>query len=194
MLSECIIANQNPQSIEQLEVATAARRLAAQNWTLALIYEELQLSMFLNDANCQVMALDFKMKGDAVESFIGELYTFITRDPSTLAEEWQQLIAVAYDALHKIVAHALYRSQFLLSAKDTSKLLADAIKPGGGGILHSITDIKVAFQNKPDITLDIDDSAIEVEEKLAAKSEPPSSFGPSWVDDEVQRWHIEIDR
>lgn len=197
LLSECIIANQSFQLIEQLKAASAARQLAAQNWTLSLIYEELQFSMFSNDKKSsysQGIALDFRMKGDAVESFIGELYKFITCDPSTLNIEWQQMIPIAYEVIHKIVAHALYRGQFLLSAFDTNKILADAIKPGGGGILHSIGDIKAIFCNKADDSESASDVNIAVEEKQIIQPQPPICVLPGGVDDAVQHWAVEMDR
>ncbi len=172
-----------PTNLEEISSLSTIRMQSAQNWTLALLYEELNMPSFVKlKKNAIKKPLDFKDKGDVMESFIGELHKFISLGPSALPDNKKILIPIAKDVLQKIVSHALYRGQFLRSLDEIKRIQADAEKPGGGGLLQSKNDVKAVCQIEVNSTID----ASYVEE-LEAGAEPSEAIPikQTTVDDKI---------
>lgn len=140
-------------------------RMAGQNNNLALLFEELKLFMYSSSSSAIPLAsYDFKMKGDAVEALVGELYRlFLTLPPTEL-----QQLGLIKNTVDEIICAALYRSKHLLSRDEVDRRIALSMGPGeGGGQIKTRNDaMKAVLSTRTDIDLstNIEDDEDEGEE------------------------------
>jgi hypothetical protein len=122
-----LLSQQHQSKVSSL---LTSRSAAGRNWTLALLYEELQLSQLSSSLELSRPSsehFDFKMKGDIFESLLGELYTSASQ--LIHGDEEEKLQDLTVNVIRSIVSFSLYRSQFLRSQEEIDLRMRTDISP-----------------------------------------------------------------